>query len=336
MKGESVARRSAQGEGSLAVVAFLLVALLLGAAGFFGYLVFFSPGQGSGGSSSTSSAAAADQASSELKPKAFSDYTWDELSQISAKIAAAGSDEEGRAVAQEFGILDASGNIVDQSRDVVLSTNFLAKARVVGVRADMRSDTGSVAGLTFMVTPISKQAMNATETNVGGWEASALRVWLSGDGLALLPEDLSQVIAAADKKTNNVGLTDEAASVTTTQDKLWCFSVAEVFGDVDWYVQEFSETNWYLDPPAYDALLAQEGAQYQWFSQIGASAAQTAVDGLVMTYGGPALCWWLRTPYAYDFLGNDPAVFFQVMQNGYPSTVARANSELGVAVGFCL
>lgn len=324
-----MARRSDEGSGGLAFVAALLVVVLLGAAGFFGYLLFFPKGQDGG-------ANAASQVQAELTAKAFSEYSWDELSQISAKISDAATDEEGMAIAREFGLVDASGNIVDQERDVVLSTNFLAKARVVGVRADTRADNGKPAGLTFMVTPISREAMNTTDTNSGGWEASGLRAWLSADGLDLLPADLSSVIVAANKSTNNTGLTDELESVTTTQDKLWCFSASEVFGAVDWNVQEFSETNLYLDPPAYDAILAKEGAQYQWFAQIGASTAQTAVDGLVMTYGGPALCWWLRSTYAYDFLGNDPGVFYQVMQNGYPSTTARASSQLGVTVGFCL
>ncbi len=324
-----MARSSDEGSGSLAVVAALLVVVLLGAAGFFGHLLFFDKGQGS-------SAGSASQAQAELTAKAFSEYTWAELSQISTKISDAATDEAGLAIAREYGLLDASGNIVDQERDVVLSTNFLAKARVVGVRADTRADNGKPAGLTLMVTPISREAMNATDTSSGGWEASALRSWLFSDGLALLPEDLSSVIVAANKNTNNTGLTDKLESVTVTQDKLWCFSASEVFGAVDWNVQEFSETNLYLDPPAYDAILGAEGSQYQWFSQIGASTAQVAVNGLVMTYGGPALCWWLRSTYAYDFLGNDPGVFYQVMQNGYPSTTARASSQLGVTVGFCL
>ncbi len=309
-------------------MAALLVVVLLGAAGFFGYLLFFPKGQDKAADTAQEQAA--------LTAKAFADYSWAELSRISGLISDAATDEEGLAIAREYGLVDASGNIADQERDVVLSTNFLAKARVVGIRADTRSDNGKPAGLTFMVSPISREAMNTTDTNSGGWEASSLRSWLSSDGLALLPEELSSQIVAADKKTNNTGLTDELESVTTTQDKLWCFSASEVFGAVDWNVQEFSETNLYLDPPAYDAILAAEGSQYQWFSQIGASTAQTAVDGLVMTYGGPALCWWLRSTYAYDFLGNDPGVFYQVMQNGYPSTTARASSQLGVTVGFCL
>ncbi len=324
-----MARRSEEGSGSLAFVAALLVFVLLAAAGFFAYLLFFPKADGQG-------ASAASQAQVALEPKAFAEYTWDELSQISAKISEAASDEEGLAVAREYGLVDSTGKIVDQERDVVLSTNFLAKARVVGVRADTRADNGKPAGLTFMVTPISREAMNGTDTNVGGWEASQLRSWLSGDGLALLPTDLQGVIVAANKKTNNTGLTSELDSVTVTQDKLWCFSASEVFGAVDWNVQEFSETNLYLDPPAYDAILAAEGSQYAWFAQVGASTAQAAVSDLALTYGGPALCWWLRSTYAYDFLGNDPGVFYQVMQNGYPSTTARASSVLGVTVGFCL
>ena len=36
-----------------------------------------------------------------LEPKDFTDYSWDELSQISTKIAAAATDDDGLAIAQE-------------------------------------------------------------------------------------------------------------------------------------------------------------------------------------------------------------------------------------------
>lgn len=110
-----------------------------------------------------------------LEPKAFSDYSWDELSQISARIAAAATDDEGLAIAQEYNLADAAGVPVNETREVVLDDNTLAYARIVGFRHDQRADGSGVAGMTLMVSMLSEQPMETSNTNQGGWESSSLR-----------------------------------------------------------------------------------------------------------------------------------------------------------------
>ena len=141
-----------------------------------------------------------------LEPKAFSDYSWDELSQISARIATAATDDEGLAIAQEYNLADAAGVPVNETREVVLDDNTLAYARIVGFRHDQRADGSGVAGMTLMVSMLSEQPMETSNTNRGGWESSSLRAWLASDGMALLPDDLATHIVSVSKATNNVGL----------------------------------------------------------------------------------------------------------------------------------
>lgn len=60
----------------------------------------------------------------------FDEYSWQELSDIAGLIAAAPSDEEGRAVASQHGIE------VGDTRTLTLGDASVVELRVVGIRAD--------------------------------------------------------------------------------------------------------------------------------------------------------------------------------------------------------
>lgn len=266
--------------------------------------------------------------------RSFRGYTWEELASVAALVAAAPTDEAGRAVAEEHGVA------VGDTRPLPLSDGRTVALTVVGIRHDDRADGAGRAGLTLMATPIALRPMNADATNAGGWEASGLRAWLAGEGMALLPAELASAIVPVTKLTNNAGVTDDAASVTRTTDALWLFSASEVCGQLDWFVREYgaepSPYTDYVDFAAYDALLSSEGAQYEYFSAAGVSAASDPQGALELTYGGSAVAWWYRTAYPYSFTGQDASYFYQVMASGYPGTTGLASEPAGVAVGLCL
>lgn len=266
--------------------------------------------------------------------KAFSDYSWEELSEVSAKVAAAGSAEAGAEVAEGYNVH------VGDMRRFKLADDTVVDVTVVGICADERSDGSGVAGLTFICSPIATEPMSEEATNAGGWEGSGLRAWLASDGMALLPEDLASKIVPVKKSTNNVGVTSDASAVTQTDDALWLFSASEVCGPLTWFSDEYGDTPnvWtaYVDYTVYDALLSSEGAQYAYFAEAGVTGESGAGGVLEQTLRGAATAWWYRTPYPFTYTGADESFFYQVMDSGYPSSVGEATSEAGVVLGFCL
>ncbi|SFX23058.1 DUF6273 domain-containing protein [Olsenella sp. kh2p3] len=281
--------------------------------------------------------ASSDTATSQvLEPKSFSEYSWDELTQISAKIAAADTDNEGLEIAREYNLADATGVPVNEMREVVLDDNTLAYARIVGFRHDQRADGSGIAGMTLMVSMLSEQPMEASNTNEGGWESSALRSWLAGDGMALLPDDLATHIVSVAKATNNAGITADSASVTQTSDSLWAFSAVEVCGQISWFEDEFASEISYT--AGLDAVLNAEGTQYPYFASEGVTDETGGSGGaLALSYRGSARSWWYRSAYPLNYAdSSSSSYFFRVSETGFPSSVGQADSTSGVVAGFCI
>lgn len=310
--------------GLLLAVAFFLaaVAVVLVASG-----VVCLPGQQADGEDAVPDGAGEPV----LAVKAPDQYSWDELSQVSALVAAAPDDASGLDVAREYGLVDEAGAPVAADIQVVLADGTLAHAQLVGVRHDVREDSG-VAGLTFMLSVVSDQPMCPSDSTGGGWESSSLRAWAASEGRSLLPAELSSRLVGVSKATNNVGVTEDASSVTQTTDELWCFSASEVCGTVTWFADEYGPTM-----AAYDDVVNAEGAQYAYFAARGVTGATDPSGSLTLTYRGQAWPWWYRTPYPYVFMGDgDSGSFFQVTSTGFPSSVGLASQPSGVVLGFCL
>lgn len=269
-----------------------------------------------------------------VEPASFSEYSWSELAQVARLIAGEQNDDDGRALAQRYGIE------VGDVRAVPLADGRQAQATVVGIRADERADGSGTTGITLMISPIALEPMNAEATSAGGWEASGLRAWLADEGVALLPSELAEAAVPVRKLTNNVGVTDDASSVTETTDALWLFSASEVCGELTWFVDEYGEVpnayTGYVDFAAYDELLSQEGEQYEYFATEGVTPSSDPSGALEQDLGGAPTAWWYRTAYPYTFTGDDESYFYQVMSSGYPSSVGLASEGAGVVVGLCL
>lgn len=318
-------RRGQKGAGTLG----LLLAIVFFAAAVCAVLV--ASGVVNLPGSPSSSQNPASSASPALEAKAAGDYTWNELSQISALVSAAPDDASGLAIAHEYGLVDQDGIPVSADIEVPLSDGTLAHAQLVGVRHDVKAD-GVPAGLTYMLSVVADQPMCATDSTEGGWEKSALRSWAASEGKSLLPVELSSRLVAVGKATNNVGVTEDAAAVTVTTDELWCFSAVEVCGPVTWFADEYGPTM-----SSYDALVDVEGSQYAYFASRGVTGSTGLSATLALTYRGQAWPWWYRTPYPYVFMGRgDSGSFFQVTATGFPSSVGLASSSSGVVLGFCL
>lgn len=247
-------------------------------------------------------------------------YTWDELAQISDEIGAAGDEAAAIEVAKKYNLCTPEGKLDGtQVKLVTLTNNMTVPVQIVGFAHDDKT-AGGKAGITFMFgDAIAEAPMNQTDTNAGGWEASQMRAYLNGDGMALLPEDLKKVVAPVDKLTNNVGETQDVSAVTTTSDSLWLLSAAELCGSIDWY-----------SDPSYNAVLNAEGFEYQLFRDTAVDSSN-ANDILVKNYQNSPGYWWGRSPspdYSDYFLG--------VSSVGYPNRNGYASYSYGVVPGFCL
>ncbi len=247
-------------------------------------------------------------------------YTWDELAQISDEIGAAGDEAAAIEVAKKYNLCTPEGKLDGtQVKLVTLTNNMTVPVQIVGFAHDDKT-AGGKAGITFMFgDAIAEAPMNQTDTNAGGWEASQMRAYLNGDGMALLPEDLKKVVAPVDKLTNNVGETQDVSAVTTTSDSLWLLSAAELCGSIDWY-----------SDPSYNAVLNAEGFEYQLFRDTAVDSSN-ANDILVKNYQNSPGGWWERSPIPGYSVG-----FQFVSSDGYPISSGYASDSNGVVPGFCL
>ncbi|MEC4184974.1 DUF6273 domain-containing protein [Adlercreutzia sp. R21] len=253
-------------------------------------------------------------------------YTWDELSQISAEIGAAGDETAAIEVAKRYNLCTPEGKLDGtQVKLVTLADGAETYVQIVGFAHDDKTEGGK-AGITFIFgNSLASASMNETNTTAGGWKESQLRAMLNSDVLSCLPDDLASVIVPVDKLTNNVGQTKEASSVTKTSDKLWLFSPVELVGPV--------QTG---DLASVDNC---QGSEYKLFSDMGAanamstSAIGTEAAALWTRYDVDDWSdnyWWERSPVA------DSLYSFHVVGNVGPYRFLGAEEPVGVVPGFCI
>lgn len=278
--------------------------------------------------------------SSETKPlerKELNEYSWNELTRISGEIGQAPSDEDARAVAAKYGLLEADESLTRQTKQIVLNGTRALDVRLAGIRHDDRSDGTGKAGLTFMsVGGLALRPMNDAQTIDGGWEASALRAWLAGEGKAMLEPELQAALVPVNKLTNNVGITDDPESVSPTADQLWVFAAHEVCGDIFWDADEFFYQRGSED---VDGLVNSEGPQYEAFAQAGVTQTSDPTGMLSLANSTGASPWWYRTPYPFDWQIDNTGsngFFYQVRESGYPESLGSPEVPASVVFGFCV
>ena len=257
-------------------------------------------------------------------------YTWDELSQISAEIGAAGDETAAVEVAKRYNLCTPDGKLDGtQVKSVTLADGTQTTVQIVGFAHDDKT-SGGKAGITFIFGDcVGEAPMNPTDTNAGGWEASQMRANLNGDWRGQLPQDLNAVIVPVDKLSNNVGETDAVSAVTTTSDALWLFSLAELAGAVP---ASRTGDGYGLFEEGYVDILDVAGSQYKLFGDMGASMGNSENACLIKTRADTYAFWWLRTPEP-----RDEYCFLCVDQHGYvPSGSDGASYTNYMVPGFCI
>ena len=155
------------------------------------------------------------------------DWTLGEQKAVAEDIAAKG--EASPVYAKAKAAMDAGTKF-----SVKLTDGMTLTYRIIGINHDDLADGSGKAGLTFEATNnvLGVQRMNATDSNVGGWEKSELRGRLnSGDLWALLPAEIQSNAKAVTKMTDNKG-GGSAGTPSATTDKVFLLSSTEVWGDM--------------------------------------------------------------------------------------------------------
>lgn len=191
---------------------------------------------------------------------------------------------------------------VGDTKSVTLTTNEVIELQIAGFNHDTYSD-----GVTAPVTLVMKDCLNTTapmnssNTNNGGYPASAMKTWVEANIYDKLPSDLKAVVAPVKKKcytTYNL-----ASSLSEANYNVWLLAEAEVFDRVTHTVSNG------------------EGTKYPIFTD---NASR------IKKVNGSASYWWLRSATYKDYVS-----FSEVDSRG-EATTGRSEYMFGVVVGLCV
>lgn len=214
----------------------------------------------------------------------LADYSWDEINRIGAL---------GRAP-EYFSI--------GETKQVALTTGEIITLVLVGFNSDpLVSNPSAYAPYTFHMQDClnATQQMEASNTNVNGWNGCKMRTTVLPEILLTLPAELQSVIKTVVKKSS---AGNQSSNIVQTNDKLWLASEIEIFGSIP-----YSKSG--------------EGAQYPYYS---------TTSSRIKKVNNAAAMWWERSPY-----GSDAAGFCVVGSDG-SAFYYSASYSFGVAFGLCV
>lgn len=215
------------------------------------------------------------------------------------------------AAASADGTASTKYNIGDE-KTITLTTGEEVTVQIWGFGHDDLADGSGKAGITLGMKNLlaATYAMNSSNANSGGWEASKMRTTTMPAILATLPEDLQTVIKEVSKQSSEGG--SNADALDTTTDKLFLFSVKEITG-------------------ANTYSLDGEGTQYALWNTLLYNGALAGPRIKRLSNGdGNASYWWTRSAYS----GNSN--FFCYFGTSGSVSYGTASGSCGVCLGFCI
>lgn len=255
----------------------------------------------------------------------LNDYSWDEISDISAS---------GNA-SNYFEIGDCKEITLNGTVGILTLNTYTCYAYIIGFDHNASLEGTGLTHFQLAKTALSGGTdicftdgqypktgssaafrMNTSNTNSGGWEDSYMRnnicgtskTSYSGTIIAVIPAALRAVLKRVTKYTNNTGQSTSSSAVTATTDYFFLLSEYEVFGNIKY-------------ANSYEANYQQ---QYAYYS-AGNSKVKYRHDST-----GSAAYWWLRSPFADISSG-----FVRVFADGTDS-YGDTRYSLGFAPGFCV
>ena len=233
------------------------------------------------------------------------DWTLDEQKAVAEDIAAKG--EASPAYAKAKAAMDAGTKF-----SMKLTNGETMQYRIIGVNHDFNDH--DTAGLTFLAIPMRgfERAMNATNTNAGGWEKSELRKEMnSGEIWNLMPSDFQSRVKTVVKFTST-----DRGEHGETYDKLFLLSYSEI-------VDTHGEVN-----GDDEDLFVDGGSQYEVFEDMEESELEDYF--LVGCVEAEVTCMWDRTV----MLGT-PDEFLCFLSDGQADAPQAASAECSVCPAWC-
>ena len=191
---------------------------------------------------------------------------------------------------------------VGDTKSVTLTTNEVIELQIAGFNHDTYSD-----GVTAPVTLVMKNCLNATakmnnsDTNSGGYPASAMKTYVETNIYNKLPSDLKAIVAPVKKKCYTTY--NSASSLSEANYNVWLLAEAEVFDSVSYTIGNG------------------EGTKYPIFTD---NASR------VKKVNGSADSWWLRSARSSN------STYFVLVSSGGSVSNYYASISRGVAVGLCI
>ena len=202
------------------------------------------------------------------------------------------------SITSKFGVCDQFFKVGDRKNITVNGVSY--PVQIIGFNHDTLSD-GTKAGVTFQLinSLATTYPMEASDTNVNGWEGCVMRTTLNSTIYGQLNSDLKAVIKAVNK-VSSVGNNNN--NLETTSDKLFLLSEIEVFGKIT-------------------HSFAGEGSQYEYYK---------AGNSTIKTVNGSAAYWWERSPVSP---ANDS---FCIVDSTGSADNNGAHFSNGVSFAFCV
>ena len=125
---------------------------------------------------------------------------------------------------------------------------------------------------------VGNRQMNSTNTNVGGWPATAMRTYANGDFFNKLPSDLQSVIKSTKVVSGHGSTTGETNFPST--DKIYLLSAHEVWEDGTSNQVSSRDTAW------------DKTRQLDYYANLGVTTSN--YSGAIKKNNGSNSHWWLR------------------------------------------
>lgn len=256
------------------------------------------------------------------KPKTLNDYTWDEISAISA----AGEAES------LFQVGDRKEIVLNGTMSKLTFNNYHTYAFIIGFDHNAELEGSNRIHFQIGKTALSGGKdiclvsgynndsdfyMNTSNTNSGGWEDSYMRnnilgtskTSYSGRFIGVLPSALRNVLKSVTKYTDNTGGgSTSSGAVTATTDYAFLLSEYEVFGSC-----RYANSN--------------EASRQQQYAYYAAGNSKIKYNH---SRTDSAITWWLRSPHRSN------STYFVVVDRTGNDYYYIASYSYGVAPGFCV
>ena len=192
---------------------------------------------------------------------------------------------------------------VGDTKSVTLTTNEVIELQIAGFNHDVYSSDSVTAPVSFVMKNCLNTIykMNSSDTNSGGYPASAMKTYVENNIYAKLPSDLKSMVAPVKKKWYTTY--NSASSLTEGSYSVWLLSEMEVFGSNSYTIGNG------------------EGSKYPIF---------TTSSSRIKQVNGSNNWWWLGS-----CLSLDSSTFVLVSSAGNVNG-NYASISGGVVVGLCI